>query len=145
MSFRMSLLKSVGGFDTMYLDNAHRCETDLSYRIMAAGYRIVFRTKASLIHFYTPAGGSRSKSTFFRSVESFSNSFRFFYKNLNHSKRVLFNFYIINILFIIRRPNPAIMYERFRYLIEGSRKAQKELNDNSLQIKATEISVPITL
>ncbi len=59
MSFRMSAVRAVGGFDrlTQQLE-----ETDFSTRIRAAGWRIVFEPDAEVLHLSTPAGGVREST-----------------------------------------------------------------------------------
>jgi len=59
MSFRMAVFQKVGGFDrrTPFLE-----ETDLSTRVRAAGWRLMFEPGAELVHLSAPAGGVREKN-----------------------------------------------------------------------------------
>ncbi len=60
MSFRKQLLARIGGFDEGFIHRAHREETDVSLRVRALGYRLLFDPEARVEHLVFPAGGSRS-------------------------------------------------------------------------------------
>jgi GT2 family glycosyltransferase len=140
MSFRRNVLVKLGGFDTGYTQNAHRFESDMAYRVIAAGYQIVYKASASLTHYHTPTGGSRANSGLFRDEASFANEFRFFYKNLNHSKLVLILYYLMQILYVVPHPNPKIAISRIVYLVQGSRNARINLNNNKLTFKSVVVA-----
>ncbi len=59
MAFRKSILLTLGGFDTRFVENDHRDESDLCFRLRKAGGRIVYRKKAALAHYPAGAGGCR--------------------------------------------------------------------------------------
>lgn len=59
MSFRAAILRSIGGFDEGYIMMARREETDVSQRVLALGYRILFDPDARVEHLLTSTGGSR--------------------------------------------------------------------------------------
>ncbi len=139
MSFRKSVIKKLGGFDTGYIKNAHRFETDMAYRVMAEGYKITYKTSASLKHYHTASGGSRANSGLFRDVESFANEFRFFYKNLNKRKINLIGFYFIHLVYVIPHPDIRIVFRRLYYLFIGSHKARLDLKDTSIYVVSYEI------
>ncbi len=61
MSFRKNILLKVGGFDTNYIGNALREESDISYKLKSLGYKILFNPDASLLHLLYPTGGCREE------------------------------------------------------------------------------------
>jgi GT2 family glycosyltransferase len=58
MSFRADALRAIGGFDTAYIGNAYREESDACYRLRRLGYKIAFRPSAALTHFRAKTGGA---------------------------------------------------------------------------------------
>jgi GT2 family glycosyltransferase len=60
MSLRAEVFRRVGGFDPGYTGNALLEELDMTTRVRAAGWRLVFTPKAELVHFSAPHGGVRS-------------------------------------------------------------------------------------
>jgi GT2 family glycosyltransferase len=60
MSFRRPLFQKLGGFDTSYIKNAHRFESDLCFQIRKMGYRIVYDPKAAVEHLELNTGGIRA-------------------------------------------------------------------------------------
>jgi len=58
MSFRMAAIRQVGGFDRglKFLE-----ETDLSTRVLKAGWRLMFEPGVEVFHLSVPAGGVREK------------------------------------------------------------------------------------
>ena len=59
MSFRRAALDEVGGFDGSYGGTAYLEEVDVSERLRALGWTILFEPKAEVVHFSAPAGGVR--------------------------------------------------------------------------------------
>lgn len=59
MSFRRSVLLSVGGFDPSYIRNALREESDVACRLLRAGESLWFEAQAELRHHVAPEGGCR--------------------------------------------------------------------------------------
>jgi GT2 family glycosyltransferase len=59
MSFKKSALERIGGVDEKFDGNGYFWESDLSLRIVKAGYRILFEPRAELRHLMAPAGGCR--------------------------------------------------------------------------------------
>lgn len=81
MSFKKNLLKKIGGFDTNYIGNAIREESDLSFRISKLGYKILFNPDASLYHLVFPAGGCREDNPTFDNYIQYQNEFLFFLRH----------------------------------------------------------------
>jgi GT2 family glycosyltransferase len=62
MSFLRRAITDAGGFDGRFGGSAHLEETDLAFRVRAAGYRLVFEPEASLVHLLEAAGGCRPRN-----------------------------------------------------------------------------------
>jgi GT2 family glycosyltransferase len=58
-SFRKSVLKSIGGFDTRFGGSAFLEDTDICLRVKQAGFKIIFEPEAKLIHLKSDLGGCR--------------------------------------------------------------------------------------
>lgn len=61
MSFRKTVLDQVGVFDTNFIGTAILEETDLSYRILSAGYKIMYEPNAGLLHLPQPSGNAATR------------------------------------------------------------------------------------
>lgn len=81
-SWRKEVFERVGGFDSNFIGNAMREEADLSLRIKAQGYKIVFEPQAIVYHFEHPTGGTRQKDRREWYFDFFHNELLFFLKNL---------------------------------------------------------------
>ncbi|MCK4404648.1 MAG: glycosyltransferase, partial [candidate division Zixibacteria bacterium] len=82
MSFRRSVFEKVGGFDTNFIQNAHRFESDFCYRLRKLGYLIMYDPEAVIQHLESKRGGIRSwkkEATF--SSSFFRNEMLFYLKN----------------------------------------------------------------
>jgi GT2 family glycosyltransferase len=79
MSFRRSTLLDIGGFDTYLLPPfSFREDTDISFRVRQAGYRLVFEPTASLVHLSAKSGGTRGseeRNIFKDELKSYSDLF----------------------------------------------------------------------
>ena len=60
MSFRKQILVRIGGFDEGFIIRAHKEDIDLSMRVRAMGYCILFDPQAKIEHLTSPTGGSRA-------------------------------------------------------------------------------------
>lgn len=60
MSFRREAYEKAGGFDNRYRAHGFWFETDFSFALKKAGYRIRFDPKISLIHRYGSPGGAEN-------------------------------------------------------------------------------------
>ena len=60
MSFRKQILVCIGGSDEGFIIRAHKEDIDLSIRVRALGYRILFDPQAKIEHLDFPSGGSRA-------------------------------------------------------------------------------------
>ncbi|TKX54824.1 glycosyltransferase [Halorubrum sp. SS7] len=59
MSFRVSALESVGGFDESYKGNGYREEDDVTVRLVQDGRLLLYNPEALVYHFISPEGGAR--------------------------------------------------------------------------------------
>lgn len=83
MSFRKELFDKVHGFDTSFVGNAFREESDLSFRIRHLGYRLLFEPKAVVFHIRAKTGGTRnyqSRMDWYK--DFFHNEVLFFLKQM---------------------------------------------------------------
>jgi GT2 family glycosyltransferase len=140
MSFRKTVLVELGYFDTQFVKNAYRFESDMCYRVVNAGYKILFCANASLIHLHIKNGGSRSVSGLFGDVESYKNSARYFYKMNNKTLMDVVGFYV-GLFRTVPNINPLLSLRRLAYLFVGARQAKIELSRLPHQIISKETRV----
>jgi len=60
--FRKSVAQEIGGYFTGYSRVGHREETDFTYRMFHAGYKLIVDTDIVTWHFQSPSGGIRSNN-----------------------------------------------------------------------------------
>lgn len=86
MSFRKSVIKKAGYFDTNYIGNAYRIETDFSVAVSKIGYKMIFEPNAQIFHLNASTGGTRKTRETARKwyYNYFHNFSYFFFKNCNH-------------------------------------------------------------
>ncbi len=93
MSFRTEALRAIGGFDTGFIGNALREESDACYRLRRIGYKIAFRPSAVLTHFRAPTGGSvGNRDTIRDQPATYRNETLFF---LRHQSKLLLPYFWI--------------------------------------------------
>lgn len=81
MSYKKSLLKKIGGFDTNFIGNAMREESDVSFKIRKMGKKILYNPKASLFHLFYQSGGCREKTTIHDNYVIYRNEIIFFLRH----------------------------------------------------------------
>jgi GT2 family glycosyltransferase len=82
MSFRRALFYEAGGFDTNYIQSAHRFESDFCFRLRKLGYLIVYDPEAVVKHLEFKSGGIRSwKKEVNLSSSFYRNEMLFYLKN----------------------------------------------------------------
>ena len=59
MSYRMEAVRQVGGFDRRYIGTALLEDSDYSYRVAAAGWKLLYDPACELVHLSAPSGGVR--------------------------------------------------------------------------------------
>ena len=74
MSFRRSVLMSIGGFDTNFKRNAHFEDVDCAFRLLKTGYKIWYCSDARVSHLRCERGGCRSDSSSKFLYHSYANS-----------------------------------------------------------------------
>lgn len=82
MSFRRDLIHSVGGFDTSFVGNGFREETDFCLRLRKRSYKIIFDPDAAIVHHYAEKGGAENFRFGNSQLISFSYHEDFFHNNL---------------------------------------------------------------
>lgn len=71
-SCREKLLKSLGGFDEIYLKGLGDCsEADVPFRIKKLGYKIIFNPKAKLEHHVEIGGVKKARPAAFYRIQNF--------------------------------------------------------------------------
>jgi len=85
MSFRKETVIKCGAFDSNYTGNAYREDTDISMRIRKEGYKIMYVPQASVIHYMTDTGGTRTEPDDNYFYTLFKNQCYFYLKNFNYS------------------------------------------------------------
>jgi len=81
-AWRKNVFDEIGGFDERFTGNAMREESDLSLRVKAKGYHIVFDPTATVVHLREPHGGARKiDDRFYWYFHFFSNEAYFFLKH----------------------------------------------------------------
>lgn len=126
MSFRRSIFDKLGGFDTSYVKNAHRFESDFCFRMRKMGYLIVYDPGAVVQHLEFDTGGIRAWGVV-DSPSFYRNEMLFYFKNrpngwlgrylwLNYTQRVpskrIKNFIIRNFAFVF-----GVLWGMLVYLI----------------------------
>lgn len=82
MSFRRSVFEKVAGFDTNFIQNAHRFESDFCFRLRRQGYLVVYDPEAVVQHLEFKTGGIRSWGGSIRNSPAFfRNEMLFYLKN----------------------------------------------------------------
>ena len=90
-SFRKAAFETVGQYDTRYIGNFVREETDLCARIIKAGYTIIYEPDARVIHLRAPSGGCRVENDLLWQFYFLHNNTLFF---LSHMKRRFLPFFL---------------------------------------------------
>lgn len=75
MCFRRKLIEEAGGFDYIYEGTGEWSEPDLSFKIRAKGYRLIFNPKAVTYHYISQAGVYKARTNSYER----SKNFIFFY------------------------------------------------------------------
>lgn len=79
MSFRREILERIGGFDNHFLKNAMWEEIDISFRIILAGYKILFNPAARVLHKRADTGGCRERKHSLHLYHYFANTTYFIF------------------------------------------------------------------
>jgi len=98
MSFKKDLLLKAGLFDINYTGNAYREETDMSIRLRRLGFKILYNPSASIIHYRTNSGGTRTDIVEKYWYNIFKNQCYFYVKNFNFSYLHILLIQILDIL-----------------------------------------------
>lgn len=83
MSFKKILLKQVNGFDTNFIGNAVREESDVFFKLKRLGCKVLYSPKASLFHLETKVGGCGKDENEFLKKDFYRNEVYFFLKYRN--------------------------------------------------------------
>jgi GT2 family glycosyltransferase len=97
MCFRRSILEGLGGFDYAYTGTGEWQEPDLSFRVRAKGWRLVFNPKAVTWHYISQGGVFKARTNSYERSRNFVLFYLRWIKPNNPEK--LFRF-AINLIFI---------------------------------------------
>jgi GT2 family glycosyltransferase len=129
VSFRRDVLRGVGGVDERFAGNAFRWENDLCLRVRAAGYRVVYDPRPTVLHFYRTPGGNENHHLLGRGAGSHRWYRDFFhnqlYVSLKHMPRAsllplawrLYRAHVMNRPFA--REGLPFLVARHRAMLEG--------------------------
>ena len=81
MSYRMDVVRQVGGFDRRYTGTALLEDTDYGYRVRRAGWRLVYEPAAELVHLSALSGGVRVEDALLTEYWRFRSSAYFALKH----------------------------------------------------------------
>lgn len=125
MSFRKKVFETVGLFDTHYVGNALREETDMFVRLKNKRLKTVYQPQACLYHMMDNTGGCRSIETVQYWEIYFYNQSYFYIKNFGFSKIRICFILIFDIIKCMQRGIPIK-----RILRESYDKARKNVLSN---------------
>lgn len=120
MSFKKEILLKIGGFDTNYIGNAVREESDVSFKLRKKGYKILYNPEACLYHLFYPSGGCREGKSVHDNYIIYRNEMLFF---LRHRPMIYFPYffaghflkYVLNKELIQRK----IVLARLKVFVKG--------------------------
>jgi GT2 family glycosyltransferase len=82
LCFRKAVFEKLGGFDTNYIKNAHRFESDFCFRLRRSGYVIIYDPEAEVKHLEFKSGGIRTwRNEANLSPSFYRNEMLFYLKN----------------------------------------------------------------
>lgn len=90
MSYKKKVLLEIGGFDTNYIGNAVREESDVSFKLRKKGYKILYNPEACLYHLFYPSGGCREEKSVHDNYIIYRNEMLFF---LRHRPIIYFPYF----------------------------------------------------
>jgi GT2 family glycosyltransferase len=82
LCFRKAVFEKLGGFDTNYIKNAHRFESDFCFRLRRSKYVVIYDPEAEVKHLEFKSGGIRTwKNEANLSPSFYRNEMLFYLKN----------------------------------------------------------------
>ncbi len=81
MSYRRAAIDQVGGFDRRLAGTALLEDTDFSYRVRAAGWKLLYDPACELVHLSAPSGGVRVEDALRGEIWRFRNTAYFVLKH----------------------------------------------------------------
>lgn len=111
MSFKKSVMDTVGAFDEQYIGTSELEEADYCYRVRKAGYSIFYNSKAALKHLVSASGGCRADFAD-RQYYKMHNLGVFFAR---HKSFLLFPFLVtVQIMVIVKRVFSCDIHEKMK-------------------------------
>lgn len=105
MSFRKCVLDEIGGFSYEYKGIGDWSEPDLAFRVKDAGYRLIFNSKAKVIHNISQKGvfNQRGKDSYQRMLNFINFYFKWIKANTPEKVvRFVFNLLFLNLYWIYK-------------------------------------------
>lgn len=121
MSYRMEAVRQVGGFDRNYTGTALLEDTDYSWRVHRAGWKLIFDPLAELIHLSAPSGGVRVEDALRGEKWRFRSTAYFVRKHRGRRALPAFfaTFGVIAASRAVRWRDPSVVSELIRSINEG--------------------------
>lgn len=120
MSFKKNLLLKIGGFDTNFIGNAVREESDVSFKLRKMGKKILYNPNASLFHLFYKTGGCRENKTIHDNYVIYRNEMIFF---LRHRPLSYFPYFFAGHFFkyVLNRKllKRKIVFSRLKVFVKG--------------------------
>jgi GT2 family glycosyltransferase len=111
MSYRRAAIDQVGGFDRRFAGTALLEDTDFSYRVRAAGWRLLYEPACELVHLSAASGGVRVEDALRGEAWRFRNTTYFVLKHRGPAKLPRFGatFGAIALSRAVRWRTPGVM------------------------------------
>jgi len=125
VSFKRTAIASIGAYDLRFdAVNSFYDDLDVGYRLRRAGFRLVFRQAARMVHLKVPYGGGRLRrpSAIDTQVSRFRNVTFFYLKNMNPLGIPCFLAVFVAIAvkhWMTARGDPAVFLRLLRAISEG--------------------------
>ena len=118
LSYRKDIFKKIGGYNTHYVGNFVREESDLCFKIRRLGYKIIYEPEARILHVKAPRGGCRIENDLIWQFFFLHNNTLFF---LNHMKRYYLPFFLYEHLKRAMKHfyHHGKKYKDLRFLVRG--------------------------
>lgn len=121
VAYRKSYFFELGGFDSMY-HPFYWEDTDLSYRALKRGWKVIFQPESIVYHKHQGTIGKAFSKRYVRAI-NYRNRFLFIWRNISDSKVL-----IVHFIFLLPYLLITLLLGRF-YYIQGFIGALSKLNE----------------
>lgn len=135
-SFSREAFNKAGGFSDIFVGNAYLEESDFSFKVKRAGYKLIFDPKPVLKHLIYKKGGYRIKDIYKFRYSMIINKTIFYLRNYNH---ILFSLFFLKEFFwavgsAIKRKDYKIYKYMTDAIIDGYRYYKNNYNKKFVKI-----------